>query len=283
MERKSGVLMHVSSLWGEYGSGDFGAPAREFIDFLSECGFSYWQVLPFCLPDECHSPYKSYSAFSPNPFFIDLEALCAVGLVTESELKGSRQKDQWRCEFDRLDERMALLGAAAKRLKDYKEIDAWLHEHKRTEEFCSFMALKSANGGKVWAEWTDSTPDEESYRTWSFISYVFFTQWKKVKDYANSRGISVIGDLPIYVSWDSADVWSSPEEFQLDGDLYPSSLAGVPPDYFSQDGQLWGNPLYSWEKMKRDGFKWWRERMEFMAEGVRQRPASGKRAPEWLS
>lgn len=272
MERKSGVLMHVSSLWGEYGSGSFGLPAREFVDFLNSCGFSYWQVLPFCLPDDCHSPYKSYSAFSPNPFFIDLDELCAMGLLNEAELRGATQRTEWRCEFERLEERLALLEKASRRVRDYSAIDSWLASHEKTGEFCSFMALKKANGNRPWTEWTSTEPDGDCYKLWSFISYVFFSQWKRVKEYANSKGISIIGDVPIYVSWESADVWSSPEDFELDDDLLPSSVAGVPPDYFSEDGQLWGNPLYNWIKMEGDSFKWWRERMAFMDEyfdGVR--------------
>ena len=273
MKRASGVLMHVSSLWGDHSEGSFGEAARQWIDFLSECGFSYWQTLPFCLPDEANSPYKSYSAFSGNPFFIDLPMLFKVGLITREELEASYQKTPYACEFDRLNrERLPLLAKAASRMKDTSCIDEFMKTHPRTEQFCTYMALKAANNDLPWNEWTCDTPDEETLKLWRFCQWAFFSQWKEIKAYANERGISIIGDIPIYVAWDSADVWAAPEQFQLDKRKNPSSVAGVPPDYFSADGQLWGNPLYDWKRMKEDGFSWWKERMSFMLEnfdGVR--------------
>lgn len=273
MKRASGVLMHVSSLWGDHSEGSFGEAARQWIDFLSECGFSYWQTLPFCLPDEANSPYKSFSAFSGNPFFIDLPMLFKVGLITREELEASYQKNPYACEFDRLNkERLPLLAKAASRMTDTSCIDEFMKDHPRTEQFCTYMALKAANEDLPWNEWTNDTPDEETLKLWRFTQWAFFSQWKEIKAYANSKGISIIGDIPIYVAWDSADVWAAPEQFQLDKRKNPSSVAGVPPDYFSADGQLWGNPLYDWKRMKEDGFSWWKERMSFMLEnfdGVR--------------
>ncbi len=265
--------MHVSSLWGEHSEGSFGAAAREWIDFLADCGFTYWQTLPFCLPDEANSPYKSFSAFSGNPFFIDLPMLCDVGLITRSELDEARQKTPFFCEFDRLnEERMELLALASKRMTNYAPIEAFMADHPEVESFCRYMALKKANGGAAWNEWTVDEPDADELRLWYFSQFAFFTQWAEVKAYANKKGIKIIGDIPIYVAADSADVWAAPEQFLLGEDGTPSSVAGVPPDYFAKDGQLWGNPLYNWDHMKKDGYSWWKRRMSFMLDifvGVR--------------
>ena len=273
MKRQSGVLMHVSSLWGEYSEGAFGEAAYEWIDFLCDCGFSVWQTLPFCLPDEYNSPYKSYSAFSGNPYFIDLPTLAKNGLITEAELDEAKQTGPYSCEFDRLnEERYALLSKAARRFEDKNAIEKFLLSHPQTAKFCEFMALREANGGKEWTEWTVNDYSKETLETWQFIQYEFFRQWADVKAYANRRGISIIGDIPIYVALDSSDVWSDPTQFQLNEKHQPTKVAGVPPDYFCEDGQLWGNPLYDWKKMKADGFAWWKERMRFMTElfdGVR--------------
>ncbi len=273
MKRSSGVLMHVSSLFGDYSEGSFGESAIKWIDFLCECGFSAWQTLPFCLPDECNSPYKSYSAFSVNPYFIDLPTLHKEGLITKAELDGAKQETPYSCEFDRLSiERMDLLAKAADRFNDREAIEKFIASHPQTAKFCKFMALKKANDEKIWTKWNCDKPDEKELRVWEFTQYQFFKQWAVIKDYANSRGISIIGDIPIYVAHDSSDVWANPELFQLDEHYNPTKVAGVPPDYFSEDGQLWGNPLYDWKKMKTDGFAWWKERISFMCElfdGVR--------------
>ncbi|MGM9642607.1 MAG: 4-alpha-glucanotransferase [Eubacteriales bacterium] len=273
MKRSSGVLMHVSSLWGDYSVGSFGDAAREWIDFLADCGFTYWQTLPFCLPGEMNSPYKSFSSFSGNPYFIDLPMLCRAGLITSDELNAAKQVKPYVCEFDRLErERLPLLGLAASRMTDSAPIEEFMSNHPEIERFCRYMALKKANGGKVWTEWTEHTPDADELRLWRFSQFAFFTQWSALKAYANERGIKIIGDIPIYVAHDSADVWSAPEQFQLDERGNPTSVAGVPPDYFAKDGQLWGNPLYDWERMKADGYSWWKRRLSFMLEmfdGVR--------------
>ena len=273
MNRTSGVLMHVSSLWGRYSEGALGKEAREWIDFLAECGFRVWQVLPFCLPDECNSPYKSFSAFSINPNFIDLPTLFEQKLLSADELRSAEQTTPYTCEFERLSrERLPLLTLAASRVRDWQPIQEFLTAHPQTDSFCQFMALKAANGGKEWVDWDCDVPDETVLRTWQFTQYEVYRQWREVKAYANARGISVIGDIPIYVAHDSADVWANRELFQLDQRNRPTAVAGVPPDYFCADGQLWGNPLYDWSRMKKDGYAWWRERLSFMLElfdGVR--------------
>ncbi len=265
--------MHISSLPGQFSEGSFGKEAYDFVDFLAECGFKVWQVLPFCITDEYNSPYKSYSAFSLNPFFVDLAELKAEGLLTKEELDSAKQKTPYSCEFERLwEERIPLLKLAAGRVKDREDVDAFIAVHPHTKAFCRFMALREANRGAEWQERTTDSADAETVFAWEFIQYKFFEQWKRLREYANSKGISVIGDIPIYVALDSSDVEENPEEFQLDEDKRPKFVAGCPPDYFAEDGQLWGNPLYDWEKMEKNGFKWWRERVAFMAElfdGVR--------------
>ena len=265
MKRASGILMHVSSLWGEFGCGSLGKAAFDWIDFLASCGFSYWQVLPFCLPDDNFSPYSSNSAFSLNPFFIDLELLAKEGLLTKEELASAKQVSPYLCEFDRFCERFELLKKASAR-EDKDKVLAFASKYKYTADFCTFMAKKQANKNKPWQEWTVDSFDAEIEYVWQFTQYKFFEQWSKVKKYANAKGISIIGDIPIYVSLDSADVYFSPKQFQLNKDNLPSCVAGVPPDYFCADGQLWGNPLYDWKLMKKDGFLWWRKRIAFMCE-----------------
>lgn len=275
MKRSSGVLMHVSSLWGNYSCGSFGDAAKEFVDFLSDCGFSFWQVLPFCMVDECNSPYKSYSAFAGNPYFIDLEVLAKKGLLTRSELELSLQTTPYSCEFKRLSRsRFSILKRAALRAENKDEIEKFIKDRPQLEKFVLFMAKKDLNDNAPWYEWKDDNGkiDESVLFTWKFIQFEFFSQWKEIKNYANSRGIKIIGDIPIYVSLDSSDVWGDKDNFLLDEDGHPTAVAGVPPDYFSEDGQLWGNPLYNWEKMRRDGYSWWLSRMDHMLDmfdGVR--------------
>ena len=214
MERNSGVLMHVSSLYGDYSTGSFGKEAKYFVDFLADCGFSYWQVLPFCMTDEYNSPYKSYSSFSGNLYFVDLPTLYAKGLLTKEELESAKQKSPYLCEFDRLQkERFELLKAASLRVKDKTPIEAFIADSPYLEAFCRFMALREANGETPWQTWTVDAVDETTLFAWKFIQYEFFTQWQEIRTYANGKGIKLVGDIPIYVALDSSDVWSEPEQF----------------------------------------------------------------------
>ncbi len=265
--------MHISSLPGEYSCGSFGKEALGFIDFLADSGFTIWQTLPFGLVDECNSPYKSYSAFAGNPYFVDLPTLREEGLVTDDELERFRQQTPYSCEFVRLyHTRYSLLMNASKRVKNREEIESFIASDKYLADFCRFMALKAANREAYHAEWTVFDADAEIEFMWKFIQYEFFRQWAKVKEYANTKGIKIVGDIPIYVAPDSCDVWANKEQFLVDEDGHPRCVAGVPPDYFSADGQLWGNPIYDWAHMKTDGYKWWRDRLSHMFEmfdGVR--------------
>ena len=301
MKRASGVLMHISSLWGEYSIGSFGREAKQFVDFLVSGGFSYWQVLPFCMIDDSNSPYKSYSAFGGNPFFIDLPTLCDDGLITPSELASARQKTPYLCEYDRLsEERIALLKKAAKRADGAlrAQITRFMETHLPLAQTARFLALRTANGNTPWQTWVEDETDRDELFFWQFVQYEFYTQWMDVKSYANNRGIRIIGDIPIYVSLDSCDVWANKEQFLLDENGQPTCVAGCPPDYFSEDGQLWGNPIYDWNKMESDGYAWWKSRVEYMLtlfDGIRidhfrgmesywSVPASAKTAKEgcWM-
>ena len=265
MKRASGVLMHISSLYGEYSTGSFGKNAKEFIDFLSECGFSYWQVLPFCMVDECNSPYKSYSAFGGNPYFVDLEILKNKGYITDSELEPYKQDTPYLCEYQKLyNTRCDILMTASKRADNKDEIINFTENNPYLKQFCDFMAYKTANNQKEWTKWDNFTIDPDVLFMWKFIQYEFFNQWSDILNYAHSKNIKIIGDIPIYVSFDSADVWANKEYFLLDEKNAPKCVAGVPPDYFCADGQLWGNPLYDWDKMEKDGYKWWNDRIKHM-------------------
>ena len=265
MKRASGVLMHISSLHGDFSIGSFGDEAREFIDFISDMGFKWWQVLPFCMVDECNSPYKSYSAFGGNPYFVDLKTLVREGLLTEDEINAYRQEQPYSAEYVRLyHTRCDVLMLASKRVKNRTEIEDFIENHVYLKQFCEFMALKKANGEKAWCDWDTFETDPDVLFMWKFIQYEFFMQWAQIKIYANSKGVKIIGDIPIYVSYDSADVWANKELFDLDGNGRPNCVAGVPPDYFSKDGQLWGNPLYNWDLMAQDGYKWWLDRLRHM-------------------
>ena len=274
MKRQSGILMHISSLYGDYSIGNFGKNAKEFVDFLVDNGFSVWQVLPFTVTDEYNSPYKSFSAFGGNPYFIDPEKLFEDGLISADDLKNCKQETPYSCEFERLGkERMNLLKKAYKNSKNKGEVGEFIASHPRIEAFCRFMTLREQNSHKPWQEWeSEEITDSDLLGTWQFIQYEFFTQWAEIKKYANSKGVSIIGDIPIYVSDDSCDVWENKHLFDVDEKGYPSMVAGVPPDYFAKDGQLWGNPLYNWDEMKKDGFGWWKERIDHsleMFDGIR--------------
>ena len=273
MDRKSGVLLPIFSLPGPYGCGTFSREAKEVIDCFAACGFRLWQVLPFGVTDSYHSPYMSLSSFGGNPYFISPDTLYEKGLVTKEELLSQRVEDPYLCDYAFLEKnRLPFLKKAASRVKDRGKIDAFLAENPLVAKTCLFFALKEKNGGQPWTKWKDLTPDEDALFAWQFIQYEFHTQWEEIHAYALEKGISMIGDLPFYVSHDSFDVWSAPEDFLLNEDFSPKKVAGVPPDYFSPDGQMWGNPLYRWDKMEKDGFSLWKERLSYqltLFDGIR--------------
>ncbi len=278
--RASGILMHISSLPSPWGIGTFGKAAYDFVDFLHRTGQQYWQILPVGPTSYGDSPYQSFSTFAGNPYFIDLDFLREDGLLEPSEyedLPWSRSNAY--VDYGTLYQlRYPVLRKAALRglKRDAEEVAAFREENSAwVEDYALFMALKGANDGKSWQEWGKPlrhrepealTECRKTYADeidfWVYLQFLFFRQWKKLKEYAKKQGVSLVGDLPIYVALDSADVWASPSLFALDGDLVPKEVAGVPPDYFSADGQLWGNPLYDWEAHKKENYAWWISRVQ---------------------
>ena len=258
MKRKSGVLLPVFSLPGEYGCGAFSRHANEFIKTIAKAGFSMWQVLPFGITDSFHSPYMSLSSFGGNPWLIDPETLYRAGLVTSEELEEQKVADPYLCDYGFLEKkRIPFLKKAAKRFSDRETVFAFLKENPELEGTCRFLALREQNGFRAWTQWTEHTPDSELFFAYGFMQYEFHRQWDKLHRLCKDYGIQVIGDLPFYVSHDSYDLWSRPDSFWLDEAHAPVKVAGVPPDYFSPLGQKWGNPLYDWKKMEEDGFSYW--------------------------
>lgn len=275
--RESGILMHITSLPGKYGIGTMGRQAYQFIDFLKRAGQRCWQLLPLNPTGYGDSPYQCCSTFAGNPYLIDLEILVEQGLLNPRE----PEQYCWSTREDKVDfgllyaNRLSVLQLAFSRFADWEALDRFCAEQSSwLPDFALYMALKEENGGKPWYQWDTPLktrdPDamwearmrlKQRLRFYSFVQYQFYQQWDKVRNYAKENGISIIGDVPIYVPLDSVDVWKDPELFQLDDALTPIAVAGCPPDGFNQDGQLWGNPLYRWDIMQKDGYVWWLRRL----------------------
>ncbi len=272
--RAAGVLMPLSSLPSPYGIGSMGEEAFDFIDLLADCGQSCWQVLPLNPTSYGDSPYQSPASMAGNPYFIDLPSLRSDGLLTAAELATART-DGKRVDYGRLfSERYSLLRLASSRFTPDRDYYSFLKKNADwIEDYALFMALKVRYSYRPWVEWDECHRDVRSARAyaselkeecdfWKFVQYTFFTQWQIVHGYARMRGIKIIGDMPIYVAHDSMDVWCAPEQFLLDSDLMPKRVAGCPPDAYAEDGQLWGNPIYDWERMEREDFAWWCSRVK---------------------
>jgi len=282
-QRLSGVLLHPTSLPGKYGIGSLGTNACKFIDWLKDAGQSVWQILPLGPGDWSHSPYQAYSAFAGNPDLIDLELLIKDGFLPADALE-----DVPNFPVDKINFKL-LLPFRHKLLKiayhlflknggfDLQEYHNFWDKHWWwLESWSLFDACKQNLKGSDWSKWDESlqlreepalfkyyTSHKESVNYSRFLQYIFFKQWFGLKDYANSKGISIFGDIPLYVAYNSSDVWSNQSLFMLDEKRKPTLIGGVPPDYFSETGQLWGNPLFDWEKMKSRGFEWWMARIHF--------------------
>lgn len=287
--RTCGILLPISSLPSPYGIGGFSKEAYDFVDFVQACGASGWQILPLGPTGYGDSPYQSFSTFAGNPYYIDLTRLIEEGLLTESECDGrmtapdgsiirdygtdSRYVDYERIYLTRF--KILRLAYSRSRHTLAPEYGAFIRDNSAwLDDYALFMALKDRFGGAGWADWDDDIrmrePEAlERYKTelageigfHKFLQYEFFTQWNALKQYANSKGIKIIGDVPIYVAFDSADAWSHPEMFLFDADCNPIEVAGCPPDAFSADGQLWGNPLYDWDYHRSTGYAWWLSRV----------------------
>lgn len=274
VKRRAGVLLAISSIPSKYGIGGFTKEAYEFVDFLKASGQSLWQILPLGPTGYGDSPYQSFSTFAGNPYYIDLQEFIDLGWLTAKECGSYKVSHPEYVDYEGIfNSRFALLRKAYKNSNitadpDFaafvKENDYWL------DGYALYMAIKDSKKGISWLEWEDDIKLRkpaaiESYKKklkddyvfYQFQQYFFFKQWFKLKEYANSKGIEIVGDIPIYVALDSADTWSNPELFRLDDDCNPTHVAGCPPDAFTADGQLWGNPLYRWDYHKQTGYKWW--------------------------
>jgi 4-alpha-glucanotransferase len=280
--RASGLLLHPTSLPGRFGIGDFGDEAYRFADFLIASGQSLWQVLPLGPTGYGDSPYACYSAFAGNTLLISPERLIEEGLLTQTDLEEIPAAPSDRIDFELAHKIKSLIldkaFASYQRSTDTEfrsafetfaeQNSSWL------DDYALFRALKSAHGGAAWHEWDRPLVQRQpaalararydlhdQIEAHKFFQFLFFRQWFALKAHCNARGISLVGDIPIFVAQDSADVWTNPDQFKLDQDGRPLVVAGVPPDYFSATGQFWGNPLYNWDRMLADGFKWWIERV----------------------
>ena len=275
--RESGILMHISSLPGPYGIGSMGKPAHDFVDFLEKAGQHCWQILPLNPTGYGDSPYQSCSAYAGNHYLIDLDILVQDGLLLQQDIN----RMDWCIRDDTVDfgilylHRLSVLRTAYGNFTGGPDFDRFCRENSLwLPDFALYMALKDHFNGKPWYEWEEPLKFRQPGAIWQarqelkdetrfycFVQYLFFRQWGQLRSYAHAKNIRIIGDVPIYVPYDSADVWSNPELFQLDEQLNPTMVAGVPPDGFTEDGQLWGNPLYRWDILKQEGYSWWLSRL----------------------
>lgn len=281
MDKTAGILFAISSLPSKYGIGCFSKEAYRFVDWLADAGQKYWQILPLGVTGFGDSPYQSFSTFAGNPYFIDLEALISEGLVTEEECNCvDFGNDEQQIDYEKLyNGRYGLLRMAYERSNIFEKEDFQKFLDDNTDwiyDYSLFMAIKNHFGGIIWTEWPEDirTRSEQAIKSYQelleddirfqqYMQYLFFEQWQMLREYTNKKGIQIIGDIPIYVALDSSDAWASPELFQLDEDCLPIAVAGCPPDGFSEDGQLWGNPLYDWDYHAESGYAWWIKRLSF--------------------
>ena len=276
--RESGILMHITSLPGPYGIGTMGKQAYRFVDFLETAGQSYWQILPLTPTGYGDSPYQSFSACAGNHYLIDLDTLVEEGLLKQEEIDavcwGEKETlVDFGCLYR---ERVKLLKKAFHRFTPDADYEAFVAENENwLADYAVFMALKEEYNGKTWLNWEENLKNhdetalaekrrelKDTIELQYFLQYVFDRQWKALRGYANDKGIRIIGDVPIYIPLDSADVWAAPELFQLDESRRPEVVAGCPPDAFTADGQLWGNPIYNWQKLADTDYAWWVRRLK---------------------
>lgn len=268
-KHKCGILMPISSLPSPYGIGSFGKSAFDFVDFLAETHQTCWQVLPLNPTSYGDSPYQSPASAAGNPYFIDLDILANEGLLTAQDLKCAKNRAK-KVDYGWLfSVRYAVLRKAYERFKKTVAFRAFCKKNESwLDDYALFMALKVKNNWDSWVNWSENEKvsriarkNSESFAKeigfWKWVQFEFFKQWSAVRSYAHKKGIVIVGDIPIYVAHDSVDVWAAPAEFLLDDDYAPLEVAGCPPDAYAEDGQLWGNPIYDWRKMEREGFSWW--------------------------
>lgn len=277
--RRSGILIHLTSLPSRYGIGDFGPEAYRFVDFLARAEQGFWQILPLNPTDTAYgnSPYHSLSAFAYNPLLISPELLHREGLLDRADIESLPDFPEEKVDFPSVAAfKNGLYQRAFGRFRPGFEFEEFCHSNSSwLDDYALFVAMKGKNRGRAWSEWEPPIKDRhsdalhllrEQLRTRiekeKFLQYACDKQWRSLKEYCNQKLIHVIGDIPIYVDYDSVDVWAAPEMFKLDKEKKPYAVAGVPPDYFSATGQLWGNPLYDWDELKRHNFDWWIQRIE---------------------
>jgi len=287
-ERSAGILLHPTSLPGKFGVGDLGIEAYKFIDFLKESGQTLWQTFPLGPTGYGDSPYQCFSAFAGNPLLVSPEKLLEDGFLMEDDLKNPPNSDPIKIDYGQsIDFKKSILQKAYNNFKNNsngieKDFEKFCVNHKEwLDDFSFFMACKDHHGGAVWSswevgliqreknvleEWTKKLEDEIQYQ--KFVQFNFFRQWQSLRKYANENGIKIIGDMPIFIAYDSSDLWANKEYFTVDEEGNLTFVAGVPPDYFSATGQLWGNPLYKWDEMEKDDFLWWRKRFSSLFELV---------------
>ena len=278
MKRSAGILMPISSLPSNYGIGTFGKAAYDFVDFLVESKQTYWQVLPIGPTSYGDSPYQSFSSFAGNPYFIDLDLLCEDGLLDKKDLNSIKIKDNNYIDYGWLFETRfnTLFKAYINGKEKYsKEFNEFISNNQNVCEYALYMAIKEFFDMKSWIDWPDEKIRKRDLNSineyknklsiriefYEFVQFLFFKQFNNLKNYMNLKGIKLIGDIPIYIALDSCDCWLNPECFELDDEYIPTAVAGVPPDYFTEDGQLWGNPLYRYDYMRNNGYKWWIDRI----------------------
>ncbi|MGL6169483.1 MAG: 4-alpha-glucanotransferase [Fusobacteriaceae bacterium] len=277
LKRSSGILMHISSLSGDYGIGDFGKSAYEFVDFLKSSEQKLWQILPLGTTGYGDSPYQSFSAFAGNPYFIDLNEFIDMKLIKKKDLEKLKEiNKEEKVNYEALYKyKYEVLRKAYLNFKDFENLEKFKTKHSSwLPEYALFMSLKNKFEGVSWQEWPREfkTRDKKIMKNskielkddinfYVFLEYFFRKQWTSLKEYANKNEIKIIGDIPIFVSTDSVDTWEKPWMFKFDKKLKPKKVAGCPPDAFSEDGQLWGNVLYNWKAIKEDNYKWWIERV----------------------
>lgn len=287
VRRSGGILLHPTSLPGEFGIGNFGPEANQFIDYLAEAGLTLWQILPLGPTGPGDSPYQSFSAFALNPLLINLCHFVNKGLITENDLAEAKYINTGKVDYAFVTESRTKIFRqafnafiASAPAEDLAAFDSFSQRNSSwLEDFALFMATKDYFGGIAWHGWPESIRNREStamlnfgqmlskeINYYRFLQFVVNCQWMEVKAYANEKGIKIIGDIPLYISFDSSDAWSNPEMFLLDKQQQPVLVAGVPPDFFSETGQLWGNPVYDWDYHLNTEFHWWVQRMEYNLE-----------------
>jgi 4-alpha-glucanotransferase len=283
IKRSSGILLHITSLPGKYGIGTMGKEAYIFVDFLVMSGQKIWQLLPLGHTGYGDSPYQCFSAFAGNPLLIDLDKLATEGLLDKKDLPDNQYFEEDIVDYGKInDVKLPILHKIYQNHKKHpsrlrqSRLDAFTQNNKKwLDDYAFFMALKTHFKGNPWTQWPEDIKlrnhDAVNYykhllnddiEYFKFLQYVFYKQWLELKTYANLNDIQIIGDIPLYVSFDSSDAWANPEIFEFDQQMNPIRVAGVPPDYFSTTGQLWGNPLYNWERLTETGFEWWLDRIQ---------------------